>query len=232
MTFISSISSFLYRSVSKAVPTAFTLLALGALTLAGTRAAQAQSSLVSYLLDADNDMALYVGNADATIFRQVVDKTTGWSTALSGSFTLNAGEDYFYMVSLNYGGPGDIGGFLNGVSLVDMGNWYSKDVTGQITGFPNTEDPTFTPDTEEIRVLVSTGGFTSASPSIGWGTCSPILGTETFETPYGNSATVYRQSVAAANAAPAAAPEPGTLALLVMGGIGMTGMVARKRYQK
>lgn len=190
-------------------------------------AGQAQAQVVNYTLDADNDMALYVGNADASIFRLVVDKTTPWMESISGNFTLNPGEEYFYMLSLNYGGPGDIGGFLNDVSLVDMTNWYMKDVTGQITGFPSDEDPTFTPDTENVRSLITSGGFSSASLSVGYGTCSPILGTLTFVTPTGQTATVYRQGVAAAGIA--AAPEPGTLAFALSAGVPVLGMIRHRR---
>lgn len=201
--------------------------ALSALTLSiFLLASQAHAQVVNYVLDADNDLAFYVGNADATIFRQVVNKTTNWPEPVSGSFTLLPGEEYFYMLSLNYGGPGDIGGFLNDVSLVDMPSWVSKDITGQVTGFPSSEDPTFNPDPDEIRDLISDGNFNSGTPSFGFGTCSPILGTLTFVTPTGETATVYRQTVNVVVGA--AAPEPGTLALLGLGGL-TGGIVLRRR---
>lgn len=206
-------------------------LSLSLLLLAGqARAQDVHSQTVTYSLDADNDLALYVGNADGSIFRQVVDKTTNWNTAATGSFTLNPGEEYFYMVSLNYGGPGDIGGFLNDVSLVDMGNWESKDVSGLITGFPSTEDTTFNPDVDEIQSLIAAGNFTPAAPSISFGTSAPILGTQTFVTPTGETATVYRQSVTSANVTPesAAAPEPSSFGLAFATGLPIIGMVRRR----
>lgn len=174
----------------------------------------AQAQTLTYTVDADNDLAMYVGDATGSNLRQIIDKTTNWNTVLSGSFTLQANEDYFYMVCLNYGGPGDIGGIIGGKSIVTMPGWVSKDITGQLTGYPSGVVETFTPQISEIQSLISAGNF-NTTPTVGNGTSAPFLGTQTFITPSGVVATLFRQQ----SAIVAGAPEPGTLALLALGGL-------------
>lgn len=176
----------------------------------------AQAQTLTYTVDADNDLAIYVGNATGSNLRQVIDKTTNWNTVLSGSFTLQAGEDYFYMVCMNYGGPGDIGGIIGGTSIVNMPGWVSKDITGQLTGYPSGIVETFNPQISEIQSLISAGNF-NTTPSVGNGTTATLLGTQTFITPSGVVATLFRQQ----SAIVAGAPEPGTLALLALGGLAL-----------
>jgi PEP-CTERM motif len=214
------LSSILAKNEAIMKRYAFATLALSLLALTS----QAQAQTITFNLDSDNDMALYVGNATGSSLRQVANQTTVWNTATTGSFTLLPGEDYFYMVGMNYGGAGDIGGTLNGISVTSLAGWVSKDVTAGISGFPVgyfAGVESFNPVLSEIQSLVAAGGFTT-TPTLGAGAASTVVGGPTFILPSGSTATLFRQAVTAV------APEPGTLALLALGGLAL---IKRRRKQ-
>jgi hypothetical protein len=179
---------------------------------------------VTYTATADDDLAIYVGNITGSNLRQVVDKTTFRTTIASGSFSLLPGEDYIYLLSMNFGSSGDIGGTLNGTSFT-ASSWVTKDVTSSITGLPSSFfQETFNPVLGDVQSAIAAGGITGGTTigAVGVGTVSTLLSLPTFLVPDGSTATLFRQPSGAA----ATAPEPGTFALALLG---FTGGILRRR---
>lgn len=192
--------------------------------------AQAQ---INFNFTADNDSGLYVGNISGTNLRMIGNQTTAWMTMTTGSFTLLPGEDYFYLLGMNYGGLGDIGGFINSIRITQPTGWVYKNIL--LTGMPSNDTPgneVFTPNLSELQTAINAGGF-SANPATVSGAPSGAFGgyvsnwllgnAVTFDLPDGPSARLFRQSVSAFGLTVAAAPEPGTLGLLLLGSIGFMG---------
>jgi hypothetical protein len=90
----------------------------------------------SFNFSSDNDAALYVGNATGSNLRLIGNQTGEWNVLTSGSFTLQPGEDYFYLLGMNYGWLGDMGGDINGISMTSVSDWEYTSLS--LTGMPST----------------------------------------------------------------------------------------------
>jgi hypothetical protein len=200
--------------------------------------AQSAHAQTSFNFSSDNDGALYVGNATGSNLRLIGDQTTAWNASMtSGSFTLQAGEDYFYLLGMNYGWLGDMGGDINGISMTSVSNWEYTSLS--LTGMPSTHTTgceVFTPLLSDVESAISAGGFianpniVAGDPGAGGGYVSHYMLSDdlTFELPLGTSAQLMRQPVSAFGlSAATAAPEPASLSLLLLGGI-----VALRRRRK
>lgn len=186
----------------------------------------------------DNDGALYVGNASGSNLRLIAQQTTAWNVAqTTGTFTLNPGEDYLYLVGLNYGHFGDLGGYVNGTFMTSVGGWQFKDVSlSDHPGSAFSGIESYNSNLSEVQSLIGSGGFSTNPATIsgfapgsfgGYVSNGFYANAPTFVIPSGNTTRILRQQTSAFGiSASSAAPEPGTLAL---GLLGAGALSARRR---
>ena len=78
---------------------------------------------ISLQIVSDNDYALFAGNATA-ITRLIYQNDVPWggqiTNAATNTFSLQAGEDTFYVLAMNASGPGDISGKINDKNIADL----------------------------------------------------------------------------------------------------------------
>lgn len=72
---------------------------------------------------ADNDFAVFAGNS-TNINRKIYQNLVGWDqqiiNAASLTFDFLTGEDTFYILAIDYGGPADISGKINSYNIADL----------------------------------------------------------------------------------------------------------------
>jgi len=78
---------------------------------------------ISLQIVADNDFAVFAGNS-TTITRKIYQNLVGWDqqivNAASLTFDLLNEEDTYYILAIDWGGPADISGKINGVNIADL----------------------------------------------------------------------------------------------------------------
>jgi hypothetical protein len=89
---------------------------------------------------ADNDFALFAGN-NSSISRMIYQNNTSYvsqvSAASSLNFDLQATEDFFYVLAMNAGGPGDISGKIGATNIADLVENNKIKKSSDISGYLN-----------------------------------------------------------------------------------------------
>ena len=185
-----------------------------------------------YFLSADNDLAIFSGDASGTALTEIYQNDTAWNANNSFTFTPPA-TGYIYVAAMNFGGVGGFSGGLNGTNIINL-DWEYVDLnTADFTLFPTANDETYD--------VIETD-FESALTSVTWLDASTVVraaGTVTAgvidETGAVNtSATHYivpdafsiRAFRIGVDDIPAAVPEPSSTSLLM---ISMGSLLLRRR---
>ena len=200
------------------------VLALSATALLGvvqTQAAVVTNATMEIL--ADNDFALFVGNS-TSVDRLVYQNNVIWysqaAALTSFSFSLNPGEDTFYLLGMGGGLQENISGLINGVDITSVGASQSSNLSSYLTGFNST-------DVTSGAYNASLANVQTALPNLTWGspnynTTDTVIGYspnhEGYDFP-SDTAVLFKFGAATVNIAPT--PEPASLALSLLGSAGL-----------
>ena len=176
------------------------------------------ASAATGTLVADNAYALFTGNATGSDMRYW-GGGSDWGVAQTYTFNLNPG-DYIYVGVTNWGGPrGFLGTFTTpiGVIATNTTDWVAKDSLNGI------DLAGYYPPAEMFQ---STGwSSTYSSNQYAWGTS---VGNANAQWIWGaNSDRILLRTASPV----AAVPEPETYAMM-LAGLGLLGVAARRRKQK
>jgi len=171
-----------------------------------TSVSSLHAAVYNYNVSADNDMALYTGNATGSSLVQYVEQTGSWEVPNVGTFV--SSDDYVYVVGMNFTLQASFAGFINTIDLSTVAWEVSSDISGSLTGFAG-DSTAFNPLISEISALIATETYTPASLTGDTVTGVGIAGVaNTVEIPDGNQ-TAYIFRTLSTNIV----PEPSTTLL-------------------
>jgi hypothetical protein len=200
--------------------------------LAGTvvTSVQGQGSF-SMQLVADNDFAVF-GGTTTGVSDLLYQNNASWPQQISSlsavNFTLPAGDTVFYVLGLGGGGEENISGTLNGVDITAITVSMSSDLGSYLNDYENQLAQSGGGTIGAGTYNVSLADVQTAFPQLTWG--SPTINSSDaviqMASPNGvgydfASGTAHLFSFAATAVGVQPAPEPSTLALAAMGGLGL-----------
>lgn len=186
-------------------------------------AASVSAATINYNFSVDNDNSIYTGNASGTSLSLVSHSSNGWVTPESG--TLSTTDQYLYVWAANYGGPGSIAGFIDGVDLSTLPWERTGEISSQLTSYA--QNVSFTPLQSDIQNIIANETFAPAplatfTPNMFNGvSVAGVSGALNIER---SSAFVYRLQI---NDSSSAVPEPSST--LALGALTLLGLTSRRR---
>lgn len=199
---------------------------------------------------ADNDFAVFVGTT-TSVTRLVYQNDVSWgdqiAAATSFTFSLEAGEDTFYVLAMGGGGEENISGRINGVNLVAVHDgdinegWMSENIASFLTSYMSqlgdVSSGTYVAQIADVQLALS---------SASWFLPDIVSGqTVINENPYSydpvrdyqvgfavsdSTAVLFRFSAESVGVPVTPVPEPSTYAMLA--GLGALGFAAWRRRRK
>lgn len=199
---------------------------------------------------ADNDFAVFAGTT-TSVTRLIYQNNVTWSdqiaAATSFTFSLEAGEDTFYVLAMGGGGEENISGKINGVNLVAVNDndysegWMSSDIAFFLTNYSSQMG-----DVAEGTYVAQTADVQAALASVSWFLPNIVSGQTVIDAnPHSydsgrddqvgfsvsdSTAVLFRFSAESVGVPVTPVPEPSTYAMLA--GVAALGFVAWSRRRQ
>lgn len=185
-------------------------------------AASSHAAVFTVSLSGDNDFTLYTGNASGSSLTEHVNQVTDWNFATNGSFSSN--DSHIYVSVVNWGGPGNFHGFINGVDITTVPWETTGNILPQISNFVS--HPSFNPIVSDIEAIATNETFSPAfavnTTVIGVPGASSGLFVQS-----GFTGQVFRTSVENFGVTVSAVPEPSSAVALA--GLLASSLLLRRR---
>lgn len=217
----------LYKSLKFAV--------IGTVLAIGIIGARAQS--FSMQIIADNDFAIFSGSS-TSVNNLLYQNDYGWPDQLNNlstfSFDLPLGDTTFYVLGMGGGGTENISGTINDIDMTSINVSMSSDLSSYLTGY-------FTDGSPDSSVAdgtynASLSDVQTAFPNLTWSPTTPTDGSDDVaaQSPNGqgfhfDDSTAHLFSFSASDVGITPTPEPSTLALAGIGGVGALVIYRRRK---
>lgn len=212
----------------------FKFAVVGAALCASVTGARSQSFTMQIV--ADNDFAVFAGTTTG-VTSLIYQNDFSWPDQLANlssfSFALQPGDTTFYLLGLGGGGVENISGTVNDVDITTINVSMSSDIGPFLTGY---EAQSQSGTVADGSFDVNLADVQAAFPALTWGSPTPTdpdIDDVADQSPTGQGfhfdpSTAHLFSFDASEVGVTPVPEPSTIALATLGGLGSLIMLRRR----